>query len=147
MRHPDEMRFGQTMSGVTRRGLMTVTVAVALGIAAGGWSEVAAQTPPAEIKPPVGLELTAAQRQLIFASISQQTHQSTAAPADFGPAVGAQVPAAIELTPMPETIVEVVPQTRGHAYAFIGGRVLIVEPKARQIVEVIGPEQNSPTRT
>lgn len=99
------------------------------------------------MKPPTGLELTAAQRQLIYASISQQTHQSTAAPVDFGPAVGARVPEAVELTPLPETIVEVVPQTRGHAYAFIGGRVLIVEPKGRQIVEVIGPEQTSPTRT
>jgi hypothetical protein len=87
--------------------------------------------------PPKSLELTPAQRQLIYASISRQTHQSTAAPSAFQPEIGGTLPEAIELTALPETIVEVVPQTRGHAYAFVGGQVLIVEPTARRIIEIV----------
>ena len=87
--------------------------------------------------PPRGLELTPAQRQLIYASISKQTHQSTAAPEAFNAQIGGNVPEGIQLAPLPETIVEVVPQVRGHAYAFIAGQVLIVEPQARRIVEIV----------
>jgi hypothetical protein len=87
--------------------------------------------------PPKSLELTPAQRQLIYSSISRQTHQSTAAPSAFQPEIGGTLPEAIELTALPETIVEVVPQTRGHAYAYVGGQVLIVEPTARRIIEIV----------
>lgn len=139
-RNPARMK-----TGPSRRILLA---AVGVAALAAGWGlEVEAQTPPAEIKPPEGLNLTPAQRQLIYASISQQSHQSTAAPANFGPAIGAHVPEAVTLSPMPQTIVDVVPQTRGHAYAFIQGQVLIVEPKGRQIVEVVAPDKPGPTRT
>lgn len=87
--------------------------------------------------PPRGLELTPAQRQLIYASISKQTHQPTASPDAFQAQIGRVVPESIQLAALPETIIEVVPQIRGHAYAFIAGQVLIVEPQARRIVEIV----------
>ncbi|HEX2216857.1 MAG TPA: DUF1236 domain-containing protein, partial [Xanthobacteraceae bacterium] len=102
----------------------------------GTFADAAAQT-ASDAKPPAGLELSAAQRQLIYASISQQKHKSTAAPPTFGATIGAHVPEAIELSPLPDTIVQMVPQTRGYAYAFIANQVLIVEPRARQVVEII----------
>jgi len=99
-------------------------------------SVFAQSTPPVTPSGP-GVKLTPAQRQLIYASISKQTHKSTAAPLTFGATVGAVVPEPVELTPMPETIVDVVPQTRGYSYAFVSAQVLIVDPKSRQIIEVI----------
>jgi Protein of unknown function (DUF1236) len=98
---------------------------------------LAAQQPVQSDAPPASLDLSQAQRELIYASISKQTHKSTAAPPTFGAKVGAHVPDAVEISALPDTIVQVIPQTRGFAYAFIADQVLIVEPKARQIVEII----------
>ena len=83
-----------------------------------------------------GTRLTA-QRQLIYSSISQQTHQATASPETFRPQVDGNVPESIQLAPFPETIIEVVPQLRGYVYAFIAGQVLIVEAAVRRIVEIV----------
>lgn len=96
-----------------------------------------ARTQDAPRQPSSKLELSPAQRQLIYASISQQTHQATASPETFLPQVGGNVPESIQLAPLPETIIEVVPQVRGYTYAFIAGQVLIVEPGARRIVEIV----------
>ena len=96
-----------------------------------------ARTQDAPRRPSDKLELSPAQRQLIYASISQQTHQATASPEAFRAQIGGSVPESIELAPLPETIVEVVPQIRGYVYAFIAGQVLIVEPGARRIVEIV----------
>ena len=95
-----------------------------------------AQTAP-DPRPTARLELTSAQRDLIYASLSRQTHRSTAIPPTFAPQIGATVPEAVELAPLPDTVVQVVPQTRGYSGAFVANQVLIAEPKARQIVEII----------
>ena len=116
--------------GPSRRAAVLGIVAATL-VAGPAWAQGAPRQPGA------GLELSPAQRQLIYASISKQTHQATAAPEVFNAQIGGNVPEAIQLAPLPETIVEVVPQVRGHAYAFIAGQVLIVEPQARRIVEIV----------
>ena len=110
-----------------------------LGLAAGLCCTLAAARAQnaADVKPPPPIELSAAQRQLIYASLSKQTHVSRAAPPQFAASVGAVVPEAVELTPLPDTIVQTVPQTRGYAFAFIANQVLLVDPTARRIVEII----------
>ena len=109
-----------------------IAAIVAAGLFAGS-----ARTQDAPRQPISKLELSAAQRQLIYSSISQQTHQATASPETFRAQIGGNVPESIQLAPFPETIIEVVPQIRGHAYAFIAGQVLIVEPGMRRIIEIV----------
>jgi hypothetical protein len=115
-------------------GRRTLLAAAVLALAPCAGTAGLAQNAP---DPGPGLDLTTAQRQLIYTSLSNQTHQSTAAPSTFTAAVGGTVPPAIELSPLPTTVVQVVPQVRGHAYAFIANQALLVEPKARRIVEII----------
>lgn len=107
-----------------------------LAMLGGSLTAAGAQGTP-DPKPAARLELTPAQRDLIYASLSRQTHRSTALPPTFAPQIGAIVPEAVELAPLPDTVVQVVPQTRGYAGAFVANQVLIAEPKARQIVEII----------
>jgi hypothetical protein len=120
-----------------RHCLWIVAAAVSAPLLAGpldAWAQTAVDGTP-----PPGLKLSDAQRQLIYASISKQTHKSTAAPPTFNPRIGVVVPDAIELAPLPDTIVETVPQTRGYSYAFIANQVLVVDAKSRQVVELIAP--------
>jgi hypothetical protein len=96
-----------------------------------------AANPPAAEKTPAGLELTPEQRQLIVTSVSSKTSQSTAAPPTFHPNVGATVPTSVEVAPMPDTLTQVVPRLKGYEFAMVGGQVLIIDPKSKQIIEVI----------
>jgi hypothetical protein len=114
-----------------RHGLTTLILAGSLAVAA-------AQTATQPGTPSVpGLELSPAQRQTIYQSISSQTHRSTAAPPTFSPTIGSHVPDGVELTPMPKTVVELIPRTRDYEFAMVADHVLIVDPKSKQVIEVI----------
>jgi hypothetical protein len=83
------------------------------------------------------LQLSDAQRQTIYQSISTRRSKKDTAPPGFRPAVGAQVPASIKLEPLPKAVVELVPKTADFQYAFVANQVLIVDPRSRTVVEVI----------
>lgn len=82
------------------------------------------------------LKLSSAQRQTIYTSISSQKQKETA-PLDFRAAVGAVVPPSVELQELPKTIVELVPELKGFQYAMVANQVLLVDPKNKQVVEII----------
>jgi hypothetical protein len=83
------------------------------------------------------LQLSDAQRQAVYQSISTRPSKKDTAPPGFRPAVGAQVPASIKLEPLPKAVVELVPKTADYQYAFVANQVLIVDPRSRTVVEVI----------
>ena len=76
--------------------------------------------------------------RLAYQSISQ-TQKNNAEPS-FRAAVGAAVPEAIELAPVPATIANLMPQTKGLESTMVEGQVVLVEPKSKQIVAVIAGE-------
>jgi len=86
------------------------------------------------------LDLTAAQKQTIYQSVSK-TQNNNAAPTGFPTRVGAVVPTGIRLAPVPATIVELVPQTKGLEAALVEGEVVLVEPQGKRVVAVITPER------
>jgi hypothetical protein len=92
-----------------------------------------AETNPAAVP---NLKLTAAQKQTIYSSISSQKQKETAPPT-FRAAVGAPVPASVELQPLPKTIVDLVPELKDYQYAMVANQVLLVDPKNKQVVEII----------
>ena len=83
--------------------------------------------------------LTAAQKQILYQSISN-TQKNNAAPAGFRATVGAPVPAGVELVPVPATIADIMPQTKGLEAAMVEGQVLLVEPQSKKVVAVIAQE-------
>ena len=86
------------------------------------------------------IELTDAQKQTIFTSVTNQNFKNSAPP-DFQPIVGAVVPPSIELEDMPKTIVQLAPRTEGFQLARVVNQVVIVDPKTRRVVEVIAGEK------
>jgi len=87
------------------------------------------------------LQLSPAQKQTIYTSI-RNLNIKNEAPADFQPIIGAVLPAEVKLEPMPKTIGELAPRVKDFQVAMVSGRVVIVDPQARRIVEVIAGERN-----
>lgn len=113
---------------------------IALLLLAGSPVPAAAQTthPGTETNPAAlpDLKLTAAQKQTIYTSISNQRQKETAPPT-FRAALGAVVPPSIELQALPGTIVELIPELRDYEYAMVANQVLLVDPKNKQVIEII----------
>jgi hypothetical protein len=95
-----------------------------------------AQTPAQDSAVAPALELTTAQRQTVFQSISK-TQKNHAAPTGFRVSVGAHMPDGIELAPLPDILASLVPAARGHAVAMVEKQVMIVDGKTRQVVAVV----------
>jgi hypothetical protein len=58
----------------------------------------------------------------------------------FRAAVGALAPSGVELAPVPETIAELIPQTKGLEAALVEGEVILVDPQAKKVIAVITPQ-------
>jgi hypothetical protein len=86
-----------------------------------------------------GLELSGAQRQTIYQSISQ-TQKNNAAPIGFRPAVGEHVPEGIPMEPLPGTLATLIPQAKGLEVAMVEKQVMLVDPKAKVVVALVTAE-------
>lgn len=103
-------------------------------------SPAPAQTPAQDAAAAPALELSEAQRQTIFQSVSR-TQKNKAAPIGFRVSVGAHVPDAIELQPMSDTLAALIPQARNYAVAMVEKQVMFADPKTRQVVAVVTEHQ------
>ena len=123
-------------------GKQLYQAAIALLLLGGSAVPAAAQATPshpgAEVNPAAvpNLKLTAAQKQTIYSSISSQKQRETAPPS-FHVAVGAVMPSSVELQALPKTIVELIPELKDYEYAMVTNQVLLVDPKSKQVIEII----------
>ena len=109
---------------------------IVLSLATGA---VFAQTPALDGGAAPLVALTAAQKQVVYQSISK-TQKNNAEPTGFRATVGALVPDAITLAPVPATIADLLPQTKGLEAALVEGQVVLVEPQGKKVVAVITRE-------
>jgi hypothetical protein len=124
-----------------------IAVSIAAGVIALIWSvgtrHVDAQaTDPGSPPPSLGssdqkLVLTQAQRRAIYAAA---TRNRTKPPQRRFPAeIGAEVPAMIELNPLPDEAVADNPTAKFYEYTMVQDRVVLVDPTRMRVVDVIGP--------
>jgi hypothetical protein len=85
---------------------------------------------------PEKFELTAAQRNAIYDAVRKDN--SKVAPTRFSTAVGAEVPAMIELYVLPDDILAQNPAAKFYKYTVVQDRVVLVDPTNMRIVAVIG---------
>jgi len=85
---------------------------------------------------PEKLELTPAQRSAIYDAVRKD--KSKVAPSRFSTAVGAEVPAMIELYILPDDILAQNPAAKFYKYTVVQDRVVLVDPTNMRIVAVIG---------
>jgi hypothetical protein len=96
----------------------------------------AAQTHGTDSASGPALELNAAQKQTIYESVSA-TQKNNPAPPGFRATVGARVPNAIALQPIPATIVALIPATAGDKVAMVEKEVVLVDPNSKRVVAVV----------
>jgi hypothetical protein len=59
---------------------------------------------------------------------------------DFSLSTGTAVPSYARIRPLPERIVEIVPQYRGYDFVMVRDEIVIIEPRTRRIVTVLQGE-------
>jgi hypothetical protein len=92
-----------------------------------------AEAPAVPPQPKVNLSLE--QRHVIKELIKDL--DVSPAPQNVATTVGATVPAAIKLNPMPQAVADKVPQIKSHLFFVEDGKVVIVDPKENKIVDAI----------
>ena len=100
---------------------------------------VTAQTPRLDSGALTHLDFTTAQKQTVYQSIAK-TQKNNAAPVGFRAAVGTLVPSSVDLAPVPATIAELIPQTKGLEAALVEGEVILVDPQGKKVIAVITPQ-------
>jgi hypothetical protein len=130
------MKSNSTISATVALALMAASCVTLLGLAA----TVRAQTPAAPAQAPAvpvqpKINLTLEQRHVIKELIKDLNIPS--APKNTDTAVGATVPAGVNLNPMPQVVAEKIPQIRTHLFFVEEGKVVIVDPKENKIVDAI----------
>jgi hypothetical protein len=118
--------------GVARLIAPLVVICVATGA-------LFAQTPALDSATKSKVDLTVAQKQILYQSVNN-IQKNNAAPTGFRATVGAEIPSGVALVPVPATIAEIIPQTKGLETAMVEGQVLLVEPRGKTIVAVIALE-------
>jgi hypothetical protein len=118
--------------GVARLIAPLVVICVATGA-------LFAQTPALDSATKSKVDLTLAQKQILYQSVNT-IQKNNAAPTGFRATVGAEIPGGVALIPVPATIAEIIPQTKGLETAMVDGQVLLVEPQGKTIVAIIAME-------
>jgi hypothetical protein len=131
-----ESQFSKSQVSRICAAISVIAVAAVLSWPA---NRASAQTPAADSAAGPALELTAAQKQTIYQSVSA-TQKNNPAPTGFRAAVGAQVPDAIELQPISATLATLIPETADHEVAMVEKQVVLVDPKSKRVVAVVVAE-------
>lgn len=92
-----------------------------------------AQAPGEPVATQPKINLTLEQRFVIKELIKDLNVQP--APANTETTVGATVPPAVKLNPMPAEVAAKVPQVKSHVFFVADGKVVIVDPKENKIVD------------
>ncbi len=94
---------------------------------------------PAGEPPAQSPALTAAQKAAIFSSVTVDKSKAKTTE-DFKVAVGEQVPATVELHPLPAGALAEVPAARPYRYTLAADdQVVLVDPATMRVVDVIKP--------
>jgi hypothetical protein len=131
----------------TRRTAMNLhmtTIATVAALASGiGMAAAADNHAMSRISPPAmqsvakdNLSLTRSQERIAWNDIKKQGTSQTS-PSGFSASIGATVPDDISLKSVPSNLVSRVSALRPYDYALVQGRVLIVNPSDKKVVDVI----------
>ena len=126
------------MNSHIRYGSIALALLSSVGIAAAQTTPMppAASAPGATMTQNGALQLSAQQKTAIFKTVTKEKVKSPP-PANLQLSVGSQVPASIELYPLPANIVSEVPATKQYKYTVAQNQVVLVDPTNMKVVEII----------
>jgi hypothetical protein len=121
------------------QSVVEIVISSPIDQARSGFSEGRRSPAPPALAPAVPVQpkinLTLEQRHVIKELIKDLNIPS--APKNTDIALGATVPASVNLTPMPQLVAEKIPQIKTHLFFVEDGKVVIVDPKENKIVDAI----------
>jgi hypothetical protein len=120
------------MKGYSTARIAVATLAFVLAM---GAQSIHAQNDNASVSQK--LELTAAQRNAIYAAVSKD--RSKVSPQRFPAVIGAEVPPMINLYALPDDIVAGNPAAELIQCTMVGDKVVLVDPTRMRVVDTIGP--------
>jgi len=82
------------------------------------------------------LQLSAAQKTAIFQSVTKEKIKSPP-PANLQLSVGAQIPASVELYPLPANVAAQIPAAKPYKYTVAQNQVVLVDPTNMKVVDII----------
>jgi hypothetical protein len=113
-----------------------IAIATMVIVLAAAGQNINAQNADADIAQK--LELTAAQRSAIYATISKDRNKTS--PHRFPVAIGAEVPPMINLYALPDDIVAGNSAAKLIQCTMVGDKVVLVDPTRMRVVDTIGPQ-------
>src|ERR1700719_1706802 len=119
------------------KGYSTARIAIATlaFVLAASSQNIRAQSDDVGISPK--LELTAAQRNAIYAAVSKD--RSKVSPQRFPAVIGAEVPPMINLYALPDDVVAGIPAAKLYQCTVVEDKVVLVDPTRMRVVDTIGP--------
>jgi hypothetical protein len=81
------------------------------------------------------LSLSGAQEQIIFQSLMNEKGEP--GPPGLQPSIGDKLPSSLTLHKLPSRLVDRIPSARRYEYTKLPTEVLLVDPKDREVVDVI----------
>jgi len=116
-----------------RKPILACLTAIGLLAASGA---ALAQTQSQTTTTTTTTRITPDQQRTIYTTITrEQTAEVPPPPPNWTPQIGIEVPAQVQLREMPSTID--VPTVRTDRYTIVNGRVILVDPGTRRVIEVI----------
>jgi hypothetical protein len=88
------------------------------------------------MRPSDTLSLTSAQQKEVWKDLNSQASRQTT-PSGFKATIGSTVPTSIKVQPVPSKAAADIPALKPYDFAFVQGKLLIVNPSDRKIAEVI----------
>lgn len=122
-----------------RNGAIAAALLASVGLAA---AQTSPMSPPPSASPggsasqSGSLQLNAQQKTQIFQTVTKEKVK-TPPPANLQLSVGSQVPASVELYPLPANVVSQVPSAKQYKYTVAQNQVVLVDPTNMKIVDII----------
>jgi Protein of unknown function (DUF1236) len=117
-----------------------ISVALAAGLLMAGVSAASAagmsQSNSTMSQPTDTLSLTSAQQKMVWNDLHGQATEQKA-PSGFNATIGAIVPSTVKTEPVPSKAATSVPALKSFNFAMVDGKLLIVNPSDKKIVDVI----------
>jgi hypothetical protein len=118
-----------------------ISIALAAGLLVAGVSAASAadttQSKSTMSQPASGtLSLTSAQQKTVWNELHGQAIEQKA-PAGFNATVGAVVPSTMKIEPVPSKVATDIPTLKSFDFAMVNGKLLIVNPSDKKIMQVI----------
>ncbi|MGO8923714.1 MAG: DUF1236 domain-containing protein [Xanthobacteraceae bacterium] len=107
-------------------------------VSAGAMSQSSQQSSQSTMARPASdtLSLSSAQRKAAWNDLRSEAAKQTAPPG-FKDSVGALLPTTLKIEPIPDKVASAIPALRPYDFAMVHGKLFIVNPSDKKIVEVI----------